>query len=448
MTGPTPDRYPIPLDFRQHTIQRIMQCVQNGECCAVVGVGSVGKSNLLRHLIREDVIQHYLGQNAQQTLFLNLDANALVERSAWGFYELMLHRVLQTAETLDPAWRARLEPLYERAISDEDKRLTRRYLERMVSALRGAPHHYRLVFLMDEFDAVFRSVEAPLFSGLRALRDDHKYNLVYLVSGREELSQVHEVEGPHEAFYELVYLNTIGLGPYGEKDARHMITRLASRLDRRLDEDTTRAILAATQAHPGLIRAATWAVLDGRVAPKKGDLGRQLLSDRNTRDEYHKIWEGLSEQEQSTLHEIARGGPWIDVNERSFKFLELKKIVGQEGGRPRIFSDYFATYVRDYARIPRLRINWHQKIVRRGPDLVKDILPQDFDVLAYLYQNRDRVCKRQEIINMVWKEEAIAATYQKLQATIGRLRRKIEPDPRKPVYLITHGDEGCQLENC
>jgi uncharacterized protein YjhX (UPF0386 family) len=425
-----------------------MECVQNGECCAIVGVGSVGKSNLLRHLIHEKVIQHYLGENAQYTLFLNIDANALIEESVWGFYELMFHRLLQATESLDPGWGERFGPLYEKAIDSDNDRLARRYMERMVSALRGAPHHYRLVFLMDEFDEVFRGAEGALFAGLRALRDDHKYNLVYVVFGREELSQAHEIEGPYEAFYELVYLNTFGLGPYGEKDARHMLTRLASRRNRRLDEETAKAILMATQSHPGLVRAATWAVLDGRADPKRDDLGLQLLSDRNTRDEYHKIWDGLSQQEQRILHEIAQGGPWIDTNERSFKFLELKQIVTQTGGQPRIFSEHFATYVRDDAKTIRLRIGWHQRIVQRGPDLIKNILPNDFEVLAYLYQNRDRVCTREEIINQVWKSEAIAATRQKLQATIGRLRRQIEPEPKRPVYLVTHGDKGYQLENC
>jgi hypothetical protein len=278
MTDPTLDRFPIPVDFREQTTRRIMQCIQGGECCAVVGVGSVGKSNLMRHLVRDQVRAHYLDdKEAQRTLFLILDGNALVEESVWGYYELMLHRLLQAAEMLDSNWRERLEPLYEGVVSSVDKRLTRRYLERMVSALRGAPHNYRLVFLMDEFDEVFRNVEGPLFSGLRALRDDHKYNLVYVVFGREELSQAHEIEGLHEAFYELVHLNTFGLGPYGEKDARHMIARLASRRNRRVSDQAIADILTATQSHPGLIRAATFAALDQLVDPLQADLGVQLL---------------------------------------------------------------------------------------------------------------------------------------------------------------------------
>lgn len=425
-----------------------MQCVKSGECCAVVGVGSVGKSNLLRHLVRSDVRQHYLGDDAQRTLFLHIDANALVEESVWGYYELMLHRLIQVAEALDSAWSERFNPLYERTVDGSNDRLARRYLERAVSLLRAEPHRYRFVFLMDEFDEVFRKIEARLFAGLRALRDDHKYNLVYVVAGRQQLSQAHSIEGPHEAFYELVHLNTWGVGPYSAQDAQHMVARLAARRDWELDERATKAIISATRAHPGLMRAATWAVIDEQAHPRKGSLSSQLLSDPTVRDECRKIWDGLNPEEQRALEEIALGGVWVERDERATSSLELKQLVVRESGLPRLFCELFANYVRDDQKASRIRIDRQRQIIWRGRQQITGVTAQDFRLLSYLYQNCNRVCSRDEIIDAVWENEAAGATYQALQAATGRLRRKIEPDFRNPVYLITHRDQGYQLVNC
>jgi DNA-binding winged helix-turn-helix (wHTH) protein len=439
----------LPVSFRQEVVAPIMGCVNGGECCAVMGVGSVGKSNLLRHLARPDVRQHYLGDDAPRTLFLNIDANALVEDSVWGYYELMLHRLIQVAEGLDQSWGTRFDPLYQRAVDGSNDRLARRYLERVVGALRGEPHRYRLVFLMDEFDEVFQKVPARLFAGLRALRDDHKYNLVYVASGRQELSQVHAIEGPHEAFYELLHLNTFGLGPYNEQDAQHMVARLFARWDVALDERATKAIVTATQAHPGLIRAVTRAVIDGRVSPRRDNLGVKLLTDQTVRDECRKIWDGLSPEEQHALETVALEGAWVDRDERSLKLLELKKVVTRKDGLPRVFCELFANYVRDDAKVSRLHIDLSRQTVWRGArQQIEDITAQDFKLLSYLYQNCGRVCSRDEIIDAVWGDESAGATYQALHAAVGRLRRKIETDSGEPVYLVTHRDRGYELKNC
>ncbi len=448
MAQALPDRSSPPVSFRQEIVAPIMQCVKSGECCAVVGVGSVGKSNLLRHLARDDVRQHYLGDGAAQALFLHVDANAMVEESVWGYYELMLHRLIQAAEMLDPAWSARFDPLYERAIEGSNDRLARRYVERAVGALRREPYRYRLVFLMDEFDEVFRKVEGRLFAGLRALRDDHKYHLVYVVTGRQKLSEVQAITGPHEAFYELVSLNTFGLGPYTDADARYMVASLSARRDQALDARTIKAILTATQAHPGLVRAATWAVTGGRADPRKGDLSVQLLSDPALQDECRKIWEGLDLEEQRALEEIALGGVWADRNPRSLELLELKKVVVRKGGLPRVFCELFASYVRDYQKVSRLHVDSRRQTVLRGSQQIVDLTAQEFKLLSYLYENCGEICDRDEIIEAVWEDEAAGATPQALQAAIRRLRRKIEPDPGDPVYLITHRDQGYQLVNC
>jgi ABC-type protease/lipase transport system fused ATPase/permease subunit len=46
---------PIPVSFRAETVQQVVRLLRSGESCALVGVGSSGKSNIARHLARPDI---------------------------------------------------------------------------------------------------------------------------------------------------------------------------------------------------------------------------------------------------------------------------------------------------------------------------------------------------------------------------------------------------------
>ena len=43
-----------PLEFRKEEVSYVMKRWQAAESCALIGVGSVGKTNLLQHLIDPD----------------------------------------------------------------------------------------------------------------------------------------------------------------------------------------------------------------------------------------------------------------------------------------------------------------------------------------------------------------------------------------------------------
>jgi len=71
----------------------------------------------------------------------------------------------------------------------------------------------------------------------------------------------------------------------------------------------------------------------------------------------------------------------------------------------------------------------------------------EFDLLLCLYSNAGRVCTRHLIV-----EEALGGKYlgndqesSRLNTTIGRLRKKIEPDPDHPCYIRTIRGKGYML---
>ena len=75
-----------------------------------------------------------------------------------------------------------------------------------------------------------------------------------------------------------------------------------------------------------------------------------------------------------------------------------------------------------------------------------NLTPQEYQILAYLYQHAGQLSSRQQIV-----EDALGQTYDKsignsqLNSAISRLRQKIELDPSQPQYLITVRGYGYKL---
>ena len=62
-----------------------------------------------------------------------------------------------------------------------------------------------------------------------------------------------------------------------------------------------------------------------------------------------------------------------------------------------------------------------------------------FGLLCYFAANPDRLLSRDRLLNEVWGYDALPTT-RTVDVHVGWLRRRIEADPRHPVYLVTvHG---------
>jgi pSer/pThr/pTyr-binding forkhead associated (FHA) protein len=67
--------------------------------------------------------------------------------------------------------------------------------------------------------------------------------------------------------------------------------------------------------------------------------------------------------------------------------------------------------------------------------LARRLSAQEFQLLAYLDQRRDRVCSRQELGDAVWG--AGCWDLNMLHRLVHRLKEKLEPDPARPRYIQT-----------
>lgn len=73
-----------------------------------------------------------------------------------------------------------------------------------------------------------------------------------------------------------------------------------------------------------------------------------------------------------------------------------------------------------------------------------ELTPVEYRVLAYLAQNAGRVITQDLLLTHVWGEEYEGESHL-LQVNVNRLRRKLEPDPAHPRYLLTKTGVGYML---
>jgi two-component system KDP operon response regulator KdpE len=91
----------------------------------------------------------------------------------------------------------------------------------------------------------------------------------------------------------------------------------------------------------------------------------------------------------------------------------------------------------------QLEINSLERNVRLdGKSL--ELTRKEFDLLAALAAAKGSTLSHDEILREVWGGEDTSAR-QNLRRLIGSLRRKIEPEPRHPIYLVSIRGSGYRL---
>jgi two-component system, OmpR family, KDP operon response regulator KdpE len=86
-------------------------------------------------------------------------------------------------------------------------------------------------------------------------------------------------------------------------------------------------------------------------------------------------------------------------------------------------------------RFPGLTIDFERRRVVRDEVEIR-LTPTEFALLALLASNAGKVLLTDQIIARVWKD-APSTTADTLRVHVAALRRKVEPDPSSPRFIVT-----------
>ena len=75
-----------------------------------------------------------------------------------------------------------------------------------------------------------------------------------------------------------------------------------------------------------------------------------------------------------------------------------------------------------------------RKIIRNDTEI--SLTPKEFDILYFLARNRGEVFTKEQIYRAVWENDYLLDD-SNIMAFIRKLRKKIEPNPDAPEYILT-----------
>ena len=96
-------------------------------------------------------------------------------------------------------------------------------------------------------------------------------------------------------------------------------------------------------------------------------------------------------------------------------------------------------------QLGELTIDLDDRTVSRAGQPIH-LTPIEFDLLRVLAQHHGRLVTQRQLLKEVWGPQYVEETHY-LRVHIAHIRAKIEPDPSRPLYLITEPGVGYRLRD-
>ncbi|MCB8924014.1 MAG: winged helix-turn-helix transcriptional regulator [Ardenticatenaceae bacterium] len=440
-------------DFRQAETEKLFKWMQAGESASIIGISSVGKSNLFNHICDPQTQALFLGKLAVNTIIVRANFHYIPDYSDRSVYSLLLEQLEllgDEAERLGLSQKdiEQINKYHEQLLDAKDDVLKVQHFFKLALRVLLARSHRRLVVILEHFDDVFQEAEPRLFANLRGIREAYKYRLSFLVFTRDMLPNLIDMDPRREEFYELLAFNIMGLKPYAMRDAMSVLERIAERNQIALTNKLRDSLYRLAGGHAGLLQAALLGVAQHNLEDKlhQPDATKRLLQVPGVEIECEKLWHSLSAQEQRTLLAIEQK---FDVSMADSMILQLQIKGLLKEDYPVIFSPLFAQFVAAQEAL------WERPLFFDEPSrqiwVLGNPAPRltqlEYRLFQQLYEQKGEIVEKDTLISAGWPKTQGGVSDEVLIAAIARLRKKLEPDSQNPRFLQSVHNQGYVLQS-
>ena len=422
-----------PENARHFEIEKLLNFVREGNSCQLLGLPGVGRSDLLELLAYNKKIRDkHLGRDDLQMLFVMVDFSEIRKRplfDAMKFLFLSLADSLRDQHMMEE-YRVVNESFRE-ALSFHDELVLFQELKQVVDFL-AIQKKLILVFLFDRFEEYVPSVTGEFFTNLRILRNRAKYRFSVIFSIDRPLEILLDPMLLSD-FYEFVAGHLVYIKFYDEASNNFILSYLEGLTKKKVSKTAYSEILRLTGGYAKLTRLGieAWLANDG----KEKNMEDFLSTQKSIQAALAEIWLSLSPAEQSDILHNTYEDPAVD------RYLEESGLIKDKTIQIPLFAIWVKSSKALVASVEeKIVYDENTDSIRKGEIILSDSLTSaEFRLLWYLLQNQGRVIERNEVISIVWTSAKSTAgiTDQAVDQLIFRLRRKIEEDPNKPLYLQT-----------
>jgi hypothetical protein len=434
--------------------------------CAIIGESYIGKTSMLRYLTHPQGAAAREDLGIQKLILVYLDASRYIDstrddRASVQFWGDLAH-ALQTR--LDPNHQPK-HPLANIGHNPIDRAYDIKFnLEKLIHAQR-----YPVIFALDNFQGI-ASLPLRDSAWLRAMANDCK--CAYVVTSRYLLHLLYHSESwerPSPVWN--LFPDRLYLGLLHEEEAMDFILQKGNLKSFWRREDIE-FIRKTSGRHPALLRLTCASLYEQRRRhgetqdPEEYD----LLESRIYRDASpicNQLWYGLADPElmgvssvdypreplmlskhQKVLMDVVETGDSTEDRQYLFE-LEERGLIERTGGKWQVFAGIMYQFVlrqeqvRQMAGATVVHPTNHASSTHEMPPPAFTYL--EGLVYRYLQSHIGVVCDKDEIKRSIWKDKLPSDST--LQKIIERIRRKIEPEPENPRFLIAVRGQGYILRD-
>lgn len=436
----------FPAGYRSAEVKQILQWIERGVSGSVIGLRGAGGSTLLDFIWnRPDIWLTYLPPTVKMSC-ITIDFNLMPDESLATLYRIMLRAFYQARSQFSPLFQQYITTKYEANLNIQDPFPPQSALFDLLDECQAS--QIKVACLLNRLDLV---TDAQIGRTLRAFRDRYKRTLCYVVGSVQEMTNRADFDDIGK-LYEVLDANICWVSSLSFDDTQGMIERKLQNLP---DEETVNHIWQLTGGYPALVQAVCNWWWEG-TRPGLAEWVTTLAQHKETQTRLRRIWNGLNQEEQLVLSELQKYETrqaskqtkkhlhsLVDKHSSTMQSLAKKGVCQQSAEGWAVFCALFSEFIAQVESrgLGRLWVDEDTNRIYQGKTLL-ELGDLGEKLLRFLVQNPYIRHTHDNIIENVWEETAQldGVSNQSLQQHIRRVRQAIEPNPGKPVYVLTwHG---------
>jgi DNA-binding winged helix-turn-helix (wHTH) protein len=415
-----PIRDPAHFYNRQTEVKRVLEMLGKGQSVSITGSRKIGKTSLLFHLSRPEVLQRH-GLDPARYVVVYFNCEGLGRLKLEEFYALILEEIAGRAS--------------QRGVQLVHPERPIPYLEFEGALRRVFDRNLRLALLLDEFELLGenRDLRKELLPGLRALVT--KFSIAYLTVSRRQLAAF--TEDDYSPFFNIFVPLKMRL--FDAWESRELIEKSLAKAGATFPPAAIGRILELGGGHPFFLQVAGYWALELQAtkgAPLESKDFRILAQTVRGQVESHfeYYWSHLTPRERYVLAALP-----LTQSEEAYReeldALACLCLIVREGGRYRYFSPLFRDFVRRQKvggllqAGPFVLSMAHRRALLHGNPL--PLSARQFALLSYFMERQGQVVGNEELDREVIStspEEQQEYEYlgdERLKAAIKGLRRAL-----------------------
>lgn len=375
------------IDLKEiSNLENLCGFIRNRQSVVVDGLPGMGKTVLLKKLLRADVQEDYLSEDMVLMRYVDLNSLPKVES---GFVYRKIARELGVEDT---------EDLF--ALS-----------EAIRNYLLGVTEKHLMVLVFDHFENT-RNLSEDFFNQLASWRQEFSGRLLYVVAVTNvvKLLEVQHMGALAGAFKSNYYY----VKPYGDVEMEGLVADMV--LSGTLEKKDLEKLVGLAYGHPGLAKVLVEWWRSGGL--EFGNLSETVIARQpNVRFVLEDILGYLSDTEKEAFRRLCLG----DREVVGIDYLEKIQLVAHRRPVIAYFVDYFAELQNVGSQTILITGG---RVFIDGKELV--LTAQEFEVFGYLFNHKGEIVGREELTKVLAPEsEGDGVSNEVIDQYISRLRKKL-----------------------